>query len=497
MTIKEQWADLHTREKEARDNNRYGEATNLRKEILALKPLLQAYHASPQRGQKKPQSIVPRPKAIVPPAFNFYLHPASQKAQVLVDRVTDQWLQSGHIFRRPLKAEVLANYKKIIETVTLNVLSVLLRNIDAVRIRREEALFRTRSRYRPDVFDKKILTVLDDLHAMKVLKQVKGDRWVNGCFENSGSVDKGRDYNQTKLSVGSVIKELRTLLNVESVLEIGEDLERQEIIVLKKNETSALQEYEDTEATSKLREQMRRINLSLAKAGSLMASEVPPSIRAQYDERDRHLVRRFTYGSFTSGGRLWGGFWENMPRVQRPGILRINGEKTVECDFSGMLPRLAYRVIGTGAVPSGDVYAVPGFSPDSRDGLKKWIVASLMDTRKHPKDRFPRSVAAMLAPEDRIKGFKQSFELLTAHHPDLVKAFWIGLGHHLQFLESTILVNVLLELGQKRIAGLPLHDGVIVQESQSEIVKSIMENQAIRLLGEEFPVVVKGGRAES
>jgi hypothetical protein len=431
---------------------------------------------------------------IPPPAFNFYLFPASQKAAVLVDRVTDKWLTSGHVFRRPIKDTVLNSYKKIVETVTLNVLWTLLRNVAAVRIRREEALFRKKSRYRPDVFDKKILTVLDDLHGMNVLRQVKGDRWVNGHFEHSQEVNHERDYKQTRLFVGQVVRELVQALNVESILEIGEALEQQEIIVLKKDETSALAEYEDNADTDKLREQMHRINLTLAQAGSLVAREVPPSMKAQIDERDRHLVRRFTYGSFASGGRLWGGFWMNMKKELRPSVLRIHGEKTVECDYAGILPRLAYLVLGEGNIqaPDGDVYNIPGLSPASRSGLKILLNALLMETRTKPRDRFPQGVAEKLAPEDRVKGYKQVFSLIASHHALLVPSFGTGLGHYLQFLESTLLVNVLLDLGQKHVVALPLHDGVIVSHRKAELVCSVMEYRAWEVLRCGIPVRVKG-----
>lgn len=470
-----------------------------------MSPAGQRLHFIQKAAQNKPETRrgssvlkpINRPSEqadVPPPAFNFYLYPASQKAAVLVDRITERWLNSGHIFRRPIKDEVLQSYRKIVETVTLNVLWALLHNIAAVRIRREEALYRKRSRYRPDRFDKKVLTVLDDLHAMRVLRQVKGDRWVNGHFEHSNEVDRDREYKQTRLFIGQVVRELRQLLNVESVLEIGEELEQQEIIVLKKDETSALAEYEDNADTDKLREQMHRINDMLADAGPFLAREVPPTFRAQHDERDRHLVRRFTYGSFASGGRLWGGFWENMKKEQRPHVLRIHGERTVECDYSGILPRLAYLVLGEGKVsaPAGDVYNIPGLSPASRSGIKILFNALLMETRSKPRDRFPEGVADKLAPEDRVKGYKRVFELIVSQHALLLPSFGTGLGHFLQSLESTLLVNVLLDLGQKHIVALPLHDGVIVQQSKAELVCSVMEHRALAVLGWEIPVKVKG-----
>lgn len=438
----------------------------------------------------------------IPAPFNFYLYPASQQAAVLVDRVFAHWMSSGHIFRRPVSAEVLQNYRKILECVVMNVLKVLLASPQAaVRIRREEALYRKKSRYRPQVFDKKILTVLDDLHSMQILQQVKGERWHNRVsFTNEAVrpiIDTSHEYKQTRLFVGHALTELAETLQVSSPQDIGEAIEQQEIIVLKQNETSALAEYEDSEDTHKLREQMRRINLALQGAGTLLSDVVPPSIRAKLDEYGkRHLIRRFTYNSFASGGRLWGGFWMELKKVERPHCLRIKGEKTVECDYAGILPRLAYLVIGEGKVPvpPGDVYNIPGLSPKSRGGIKTFLNAMLMETRTTPRTRFHDGVAEQLAPEDRVKGFKKVFALVAAHHPVIAPFFFTGIGHYLQSLESTLLVNVLLDLGQRHVVALPLHDGLIVQESKAELVCVVMERRALSVLNWEIPVKVKGYR---
>jgi hypothetical protein len=138
------------------------------------------------------------------------------------------------------------------------------------------------------------------------------------------------------------------------------------------------------------------------------------------------------------------------------------------------------------------MYSIPGTSPDSRAGIKILLLCLLMESRTTSRDRFPEGVAALLAPEDRVKGYKEVFKLLASHHAALVPAFGIGLGHHLQFLESTVLVNVLLELSKKHVVVLPLHDGAICQESKAELVCSVMEHRALRVLGEGLPVTVKG-----
>jgi hypothetical protein len=113
------------------------------------------------------------------------------------------------------------------------------------------------------------------------------------------------------------------------------------------------------------------------------------------------LIQRFTYNNFESGGRLWGGFWINLKRYQRPMLLRIKREKTVEVDYAGILPRLAYGSLKV-SPPTGDVYAIPGLSSKSRTGIKVLLNALLMERRSKPRDRFPQGVSEKFAPEDRI-----------------------------------------------------------------------------------------------
>src|SRR5262249_16873733 len=155
-------------------------------------------------------------------------------------------------------------------------------------------------------------------------------------------------------------------------------------------------------------------------------------------------------------------FWMNLKKAQRPYILRINGQKTAECDYSTLVARLAYAD-GTEdkKPPKGDLYTIPGLSPESRDGVKRLFSTLLFDQTKN-RDRFPKGVAELFSIEDQRKGFKQVFDLIKAHHSAITPLFGTGIGHYLQFLESQLLVNVLLRLAHRNVTALPLHDCVVV-----------------------------------
>ena len=133
-------------------------------------------------------------------------------------------------------------------------------------------------------------------------------------------------------------------------------------------------DYEhDNKESRRFRGEMERINAFLASA-NLEFHPNGPSIAL--DTHRRRLRRYFSmppwqadqFLQFDLGGRLFGGWWQNLPKHERHRI-RIDGEPVVDLDFASMFPRLAYLKVGL-APPEGDLYAgIPGLgNPRWRDG---------------------------------------------------------------------------------------------------------------------------------
>ena len=138
----------------------------------------------------------------------------------------------------------------------------------------------------------------------------------------------------------------------------------------------ALVHYKDTDETRRLRAEMAEINRFLATASITLADAPQPA---------GCLTRRFILrtpddpAAFNLGGRLFGGFWQNLPREERH-RLRINGEPVADLDYSGMFPRLAYLAAGAPMPPpDADPYAIPGLE-SHRDGAKKALNALISRT---------------------------------------------------------------------------------------------------------------------
>ncbi|WP_085890256.1 hypothetical protein, partial [Pseudooceanicola marinus] len=190
-------------------------------------------------------------------------------------------------------------------------------------------------------------------------------------------------------------------------------------------------DYPETAITMGLRSQVREINVFLSMASLDFTGS------AAVDVNKRQLRRVFTRESFESGGRLFGGFWQLMSKRDRLSHLKINGEDVIELDYGQVMPRLVYALAGQ--VPGmDDLYAIPGFE-EYRPGIKK--VASSMLFVEAPKSRFPVDTRHLFPKAVKIGDVTDA---IMAAHPDIAGYFFTGIGHRCQFLESEILVEVLL-----------------------------------------------------
>jgi hypothetical protein len=59
------------------------------------------------------------------------------------------------------------------------------------------------------------------------------------------------------------------------------------------------------------------------------------------------------------------------------------------------------------------------------------------------------------------------------------------------FIDSQILMAVVLRLMLGNVPALPMHDGIMVQQSSKHRAKLIMEEEALRIVGIRVPVLEK------
>lgn len=238
--------------------------------------------------------------------------------------------------------------------------------------------------------------------------------------------------------------------------------------------------YDDTEETMRLRAEVERIREALSSAGIAYAGEPvgPIALHRVFLLRSPHAPCRFNLN-----GRIVGGFWQSLKKSRRH-LITIGGEDIVDLDWSSMFAMLAY-LKATGSLPEGDAYDIPGLE-EHHDGAKTALLSLL--SRSGPMKALSPDLKAEL-PEGWTA--RRLVEAMTARHRPIAHLFGTDVGIELMNTESRVLMAVLLDLADKGIPALPMHDGLNVRVSDREAVPAVMQAVSAKLLGVALPVKEK------
>jgi hypothetical protein len=224
-------------------------------------------------------------------------------------------------------------------------------------------------------------------------------------------------------------------------------------------------------------------------------------------------LHRAFKGDYASGGRLFGGWWQTLPRELRTHI-RINGsaagdrtrlshrqratEPVVNVDFSAMHLKLAYAAVGK-RVPRGDLYDLTGHDHERcrdwaklREGRKKLVSAMFMSPQplKQWPGGTPREREDIRSCFPKGMRVKDETNAIRERHEAIAAWFECGRGLRLQRIESDILVAVLLKLNALGITALPIHDAVLVAKSHGKTAQRVMEAEARKATGASIPAKI-------
>ena len=168
------------------------------------------------------------------------------------------------------------------------------------------------------------------------------------------------------------------------------------------------------------------------------------------DFNQRSLYRVFNDTQFETGGRFYGGWWQNIPKKYRANII-IDGKLTVEFDYSTIHPTILY--LEQGLKPPVDSYtciidgSFKGLNVDHnelRSMLKATFNAMLNSTKlikNAPNDISPNQFG--------LKWSQVSNAVLETHSP-ISHHFYSDAGRRLQKIDSDIAEIVLLHFAEKK-----------------------------------------------
>lgn len=395
--------------------------------------------------------------------FNPYRLPRNDRVKVVVADVLNQVQNYEKHFglrKRKRKPADQGTFEATVSAIVCDLMHhQLTGSAGGVAITRSNTILGRRSRYRPVAYGKALPAILDRLTTPE-MAFVEQDVGYEGIFGPS---------RQTTIRPGK-----RLLTRIEDHRIGIDDLgmsDHQEVIILKRTkedywDEGGLKEYDDTRTIRHYREQVQTINAYLEGADIAFDESVVEDGRL-VDETDRRLRRIFTQDSFESGGRLFGGFWQNIGKTARREGVIIDGEAVATLDYSQMNPRILYG-LAEATPPEEDVYLLPGLE-DYRSGVKKVMNAMLFATK--PITRMPKGVRKEFS---EMVSVRKVMDKVIEAHPALGDHFFTGIGHRMQFIESQIMVDLLLDFRDKGIVALPVHDAVIVPGCSISEVKERM-----------------------
>lgn len=379
--------------------------------------------------------------------------------------------------RRKVDQEVFA---LTVSTIICNLARMVVTGDDrGISISRSHRILGEKSRYRAPAINRQVPTVLDLLRSASIALLRQEDAQRN-------------PFGHDQMTVVYPTDRLAKLVR-EYGIEFSDIGYRapHETVVLKSGrhsywETSKKSEYVDDAYTNDARTKMELINSFIAEA-DIEFDELYTD-REYVDTNRRGLVRYFTNGSFTSGGRLFGGFWQDLKKHERRGIY-IKGEPTVALDYGQIATRILYALAGA-EPPAGDLYDIPGLTclngKSYRDGVKK-VMNSLMFS-KEPLSRKPKGSSNLLPKHLSIDVI---ISLIQEHHSKIIHLLGTEIGHYAQFIESCVMTDVICNLMDRDIVCLPIHDGIIVQERYKDVAKEVMHNVFRSKVGMECPVSIE------
>ncbi|MGB7656621.1 MAG: hypothetical protein WBL74_14200 [Novosphingobium sp.] len=206
-----------------------------------------------------------------------------------------------------------------------------------------------------------------------------------------------------------------------------------------------------------------------------------------------HLFRQFNNGTFTDGGRLYGGWWIGIPKHLRQRIT-INDLPTVELDYSGCAIRMLYHLRGLDC--PDDPYRLEAIAAlearrGYRDGHFREAVKALTQARINGTNRDKDMMCDLpdgLTFAPHVKR-DEVVRMIEAKHIGIAGDFGSGAGIRLQRLDSDLALSIVTSLMDQRIVSLPIHDSFLVQAAQKERLIQEMNNRYKEIFG--FNPVIK------
>lgn len=258
-------------------------------------------------------------------------------------------------------------------------------------------------------------------------------------------------------------------------------------------------DYVEHEHRTSLRRKIERYNellwnsyIDIDPAGYVpkVANREPKS----YDLKRKSVRRIFNRQRFTLGGRLYGGFWQQLPSDLRKHLI-INGRPVIEVDYSGMHIHICYAMKGLklrdlGLIPY--IYTKNNDPDNVRPYIKRIMLTAIncnkpqhclravrRDMKEHPEN-YPQQ------PENIGKKLQKLRDQVLKYHAPISEYLNSGIGLKAQFIDSEIAMEVITHFTKKNIPVLCVHDSFICSNNQKDELIDVMKQAYVNVVNREI-----------
>ncbi len=255
--------------------------------------------------------------------------------------------------------------------------------------------------------------------------------------------------------------------------------ERRDVIILRQAESDV--ELEPA-AVSASRNVLTELNARLSQAQIVLPPESWARVIKRYQADDDKAEDRLLAGeeatqlyrifkeNWQSGGRLYGGWWINLPKVERL-LLTLDGDPVIERDYARLHPTLLFARHGRAL--EHDIYKVAGYEgPEVRELGKRTFNRLINRKSFAPLRLAARGLdTAQLPAGARFSSYVAAF---VEQLGPVAQWFGSGEGLRLQREDSDLAIAVLARLLDANVLALPVHDSFIVARGNEEALFKAM-----------------------
>jgi len=357
-------------------------------------------------------------------------------------------------------------------------------NGDMLSVQLRRGAYRYSGRYQPSCWRyKTVKTVFDLLERARLIGVIRGSSWSKLCtrvWPINGLKDFVRECADFELDV--------------------EFVPMPEVLIFRDQDRHLL-EYPETRERTRLRRRVEELNALVAgssqafSAGHGMTPQQVKIFQAQ-----RQWCRIFKR-NWQSGGRFYRGGIQNVPRSARPHLL-IDGQPTVEFDYSGLHATMLYHLEGHAV--DADPYDFVAY-PELRDFAKRVLNVLLNAKSRASATSALYNIAAggddLTDPdeerEDPVTEFLELHGLTVSEviraccdrHQPIARHFGTGVGLYLQWRDSQLMARIVNHFVRQGVVCLPIHDSARVPLKYGDELEALMLDVYEREF--KFPIGVK------